>query len=512
MPAVVFSGSRSRDGVASWCVVKFKTEPFPHQLAEFEARKDSSHWGLFWEMGCGKSWEAIVQTAHLFERGEVNGLLVLAPNGVHRNWITDELPAHMPDSIAEGMRTHTWQTSKASTKKHALAAQEVLRTPKDALAVMCMSYDAIMTDAARDCAKRFLAARRCMYVLDESPRIKTPGTARTKRVLASSVHAPYRRVLTGTVVDDKPFDVYTQIRFLDAAAWSEVGCSTYEAFKSTFGVWEKGFAVGSGGTTREYPKLVAYRNMPLLREIVAKHGSRLTKEAAGLSLPPKLYSKRYFELTPPQRRAYEELKQSFFTMVGDDLSSADLAITRLLRFQQVTSGYLPTDDGEEGPAGLVALCSPNPRLKLLVELVEDAGHQVIVWAKYRADITAILEALRAADISCVRYDGQCSDDEMQAAKDEFKAGRAQVFVSNPAKGGEGLTLNHAKTMVYYNNSFKLSHRLQSEARNHRIGQDVSVNVVDLIAADTVDSFIVDTLRSKHELAAFVQGDEIKEWI
>lgn len=493
--------------------VDFKTQPFPHQLKEFEASKDKTSWGLFHEMGLGKTKVTIDTAAHLHQDGKINGLLVLAPNGVHRNWITDEIPDHMPLASAERMRMHLWMTSKATTQKHANSARDVLHyTPPDALAVLCMSYDAIMTEAGRDFAKQFLVNRECLYVLDESPRIKTPGTARTKRVLASAVHAPFRRILTGTVVDDKPFDVYTQIKFLDRGAWGAVGCSTFDAFKATFGIWEKGFATGAGGATREYPKLVAYRNMPLLREVVAANGSRLTKESAGVQLPPKLYSKRYFELTPAQRRAYEELKQSYYTTVGESLSSADLAITRLLRFQQVTSGYLPTDDGEEGVKGLVPLCSPNPRIRLLLEVVEDAGHQVIVWAKYRADITNILIALREAGISAVRYDGECNEEEMADAVDRFKAGTAQVFVSNPAKGGEGLTLNQAKTMVYFNNTFKLGQRLQSEDRNHRIGQEVSVHVVDLVAIDTVDFEIVESLRTKRFDAAFIQGDQTKEWI
>lgn len=491
-------------------MVTFKTTPFPHQLKEYEAARDKPYWAELWEMGLGKTWEAIAQTAHLYESGAIDGLLVLAPNGVHRNWIVDELPSHMPVPYS----AHLWMSSKAGTKKHDLAAEAAMACGRD-LAVLCMSYNSIMTEAGRDHAKLFLKKRRCMYVLDESPRIKTPGVKRTKRVLASAVHAPYRRILTGTVVDDKPFDVYTQIKFSNPRAWDAVGCSTFDAFKTTFGVWEKGIATNASGKTVEYPKLVSYRNMALLREIVAANGSRLTKETAGVKLPPKLYSKRYFEITPAQRRAYEDLRKHFYTFVGDgNLSSAELAITRLLRFQQVTSGYLPTDDGEEGQAGLVHLVAPadNPRIRLLLDIVEEAGHPVIVWAKYRADITMILTALRDADITAVRYDGQCSEEEMADAVDSFKAGRTQVFVSNPAKGGEGLTLNRAKTMVYFNNGFKLAQRLQSEDRNHRIGQDSAVHIIDLVAVDTVDAAIVDSLRQKRELAAFVQGDEIKDWI
>ena len=96
--------------------------------------------------------------------------------------------------------------------------------------------------------------------------------------------------------------------------------------------------------------------------------------------------------------------------------------------------------------------------------------------------------------------------------DSFKAGKAQVFVSNPAKGGEGITLTNANLMIYYNNYFKLSYRLQSEDRFHRIGQTRKTTIIDLTAANTVDEYIISTLREKKELASVVQGDKIKDWI
>ena len=62
------------------------------------------------------------------------------------------------------------------------------------------------------------------------------------------------------------------------------------------------------------------------------------------------------------------------------------------------------------------------------------------------------------------------------------------------------------------NYFKLSYRLQSEDRFHRIGQKRKTTIVDLIADKTVDEYIVKTLREKKELASVVQGDTVTEWI
>ncbi len=361
--------------------------------------------------------------------------------------------------------------------------------------------------------KAFLNSRDCMYALDESPVIKTPGSKRSKRITGSSKAAPFRRILTGTIVDDKPFDVYNQIRFLDPTVWHKIGCADFSAFKNTFGSWKKvpTFWYDKNGNMREgeRPELIEYRNLELLKQIVAAHGSRLLKDDV-LDLPPKLYSKRYYELTPAQRKAYKDLQTEFYTFLDSgEMVSASLVITRMLRLQQVTSGYLPSDDDD---GTLISIGDKNPRIDLLRECVEDAGHQVIVWAKYRQDITSILAALKDAKISAVRYDGQCNETEMGQAVDSFKAGEVQVFVGNPAKGSMGLTLVCAKTMIYYNNSYRLSQRTQSEDRFHRIGQEDPVHIIDLAAIDTVDTAIIDILRRKQELASFVQGDKIREWI
>lgn len=461
---------------------------------------------IFLTGNCGKTKPVIDSIAHLYEAGEITGVVVLAPNGVHRNWVVDELPRHMPDSVAEKMRVLHWMTSKAGNKGAKDAAAAALK--HDGLLVVCMSYNGIMTEPGAKFIRKMVDDRRCMGVLDESPYIKTPGTKRTKRVMALARHLPYRRILTGTVVDDKPFDVYTQIKFLDDKAWHEVGCADFASFKATFGVWQTR-TLGNG---RQFPELVNFRNLPKLNEVVARYGSRLLKEQV-LDLPPKLYSKRYFEMTPAQWKAYRELRDEMLTWIDGQPITAAMAITMRLRLQQITSGYLPTDDPDSDEQRLVPIGDKNPRIDLLLDVLDEAdGQQIIVWAKYRYDIDHILERLKEAGVSAVRYDGQCSETEAGEAVDAFKRGDARVFVGNPAKGAEGITLTCAKTVVYFNNSYKLSKRLQSEDRAHRIGQEHAVQIIDLCAEDTVDIQIVDALRNKYEMAAVVQGDELRDWI
>jgi SNF2 family DNA or RNA helicase len=493
-----------------------KTEPFPHQRSLFERTRDLPAFGFFWEMGCGKTKPTIDTMAWLYEERKINGALILAPKSVAPNWVADELPKHLPDTVMCRTRVFLWRTDKANTQSYQRELKEVLA--HDGFLIVVMSYDAIMTGtpdkafrvknirgAMKGChfARKLLETRSCMMVADESARIKDPNTKRTKRVLAASKYAPFRRALTGTPVANSPFDVFAQVMFLDPQMWYDIGCRRFEAFKNRFGIWVEHVRSDNG---QRFKQLVDYKNLDQLNQVVDQVGSRLLKDDV-LDLPPKLYEKRHFDMSKEQAKLYGQIRDEFMVFLeSGDMITAPLVITRMLRLQQVTSGYCPTDDG-----GLIRI-DPNPRLACLMELVEDCPHQMIVWAKFHEDIDQIMAALAARDITAVSYDGRTKHAERERAREEFQAGRAKVFVGNPAAAGEGLTLHAAQTVVYYNVSFRLTDRLQSEDRAHRIGQEHSVTYVDIVASGTVDVHIVRALRDKQDLAAIVTGDKIKDWI
>jgi hypothetical protein len=488
-----------------------KTKPYDHQKALLRDTMDLASYALFWEMGVAKTKPVIDTIGHLFESGEINGALVLAPKAVAPNWTNDEIPDHF--GVEPGRyRVFLWDTSKANGKGYQERLAEFLATPADMLAILVMSYDAIMTERkkgtargvlkGKEAAKKLLVDRRCMFVLDESARIKGPDTKRTKRVMAAGKHAPFRRIMTGTPVPNSPFDVYTQLKFLDPDVWKKMGCGTFAAFKAMFGVWIEHERKDNG---QRFKQLVDYQNLAILNKVVDRMGERLLKDDV-LDLPPKLYDKRTFNMSPEQKRLYDELKREFIIWLDNgDMITAPLAITRMLRLQQVTSGYCPTDDGA------TLRLTPNARLTCLMDLLEDVPHQAIIWAKFQDDIDQISEAIGSD--SCVVYDGRVSQTDRETRRAAFKAGDVQYFVANPAAAGEGLTLHMAKTVVYYNSTYKLGDRLQSEDRAHRAGMDDKpVNYIDLVAIGTIDLAILRALRMKVDLAAQVTGDKLREWI
>lgn len=486
---------------------QFHTEPFKHQAEVFARTADLPGYALFWEQGCGKTKPTIDTACSLFERGKIDALVVVAPSGVHRNWLTDEIPTHMPPRIRHRTSELLWESQKAGNVGFKRAAEQLLTSR--GLACVFISFDAFVTPKARNYLGRFFRRRKVMFVVDEAHNIKTPGTDRSRTVVTASKLARYKRVLTGTPVGQGPFDLYSQVRVVDEDFWKQKGLPDYSCFKAHFGEylprqWVKknmGFDPGFDGL------LKSYKNLDQLSEWLSEIGHRLTKESAGLNLPPKLYTKRYFELSPNQRAAYDTLKREFEVQLSSgELISAPLAIVQLLRLQQISCGYVGTGD-EDNP--MVELAGPNPRLALAEDFRDGVHRPTIWWSRFKPDIDKLMDLLGKR---AVRYDGAVDEAGRARSKAAFQAGDAQHFVGNPQAGATGLTLVQAKHTVYYSNSFRLIDRLQSEDRNHRIGQHDPVDYTDFIGLNTMDDPICDALRGKFDVATQINGDKVREWI
>lgn len=484
---------------------EYKTTPFKHQKEYFDKNKDVTADALFWEQGCGKTKPVIDKASYLYLKGEIDAVVVIAPNGVHRNWLTDEIPAHMPDKVVKETRTFLWNSDKSCNKSFQKEQEFFIK--HKGLAILTMSYDAVMTKRGKAFLWRFLARRKCHMVADEGHYMKTASAKRTKRLYAASKYPAYKTLLTGTPIATGPFDIFSQIKFLDEYFWHDHGLGMYSTFKRYFGQWiTRDDMMEQGGFDPGYDQLVGYKNVEKLESMITGISHRLTKEDAGLDLPPKLYSKRYFELTSVQRKAYEELKEEYMTELDcGEVVEAGLAIVRLLRFQQITCGYVGTEVDEP----VIRFEGKNPRMEALKEIISGLSHKAIIWSRFTEDINQIMELLGDR---AVRYDGQVTDDEKAANKVAFQKGDAEFFVGNPMAGATGLTLHAAKTVIYYSNSFNFVDRAQSEDRAHRIGQDQAVSYIDIVAIDSVDQHITENLVRKLDISNLILGDEMKEWI
>ena len=479
-------------------------KPFDHQQAHLDEHMYETAWGLLWEQGTAKTKPIIDTACILYSEGRITGLLVVAPPGVERNWNTDEIPKHIQPDVAMETRIQVFLTSKKNTKEHKRQMRALLE--HDGLSILLISYPAFVTKEGKNVVWKFLQSRQCLYVLDESHNIKTPKAKRTISINASGKYATYRRILTGTPIAIGPFDLYSQIRFLDPWFWKNHGIHGSVEFRQYFGRWfTRQEHKSLHGYDPGYDQLIEYQNLDKLKLWLGEISDRVLKDDV-LDLPPKLYSKRYFEMSAVQNAAYNTLDEELMLEIGDTIIEAELPIVKLLRFQQIACTYIPVGDDE--PVHMFS--DKNPRLTVMEAIRYETHGPAIVWARFRHDVNQLMDLLGS---EAVRYDGSIDDDTAERNKLAFTSGDVKWFVGTAQKGGPGLTLHIAKTMIYYSNSFRLIDRLQSEDRAHRAGMDEHpVNYIDIVANNTVDERIVENLRGKKDIAAEIQGDKWKEWI
>ena len=473
----------------------FKTEPYAHQITALQKGWKKTDFGYFMEMGTGKTKVMIDTMAMLYDEGKMDGVLIIAPKGVYRNWTNKEIPQHMPAHI--DTRIATWDARLTKKIKDEI---NHLYHPNTELNIMVMNIDALITKNGHMVAEKFLLGRNAMMIVDESTIIKNPGAKRTKATIKLGKLARYRRILTGSPVTKSPLDVYSQCDFLDPHL---LGFSSYYSFRNRYAVMQDS---NFGG--KNFKQVVGFRNTDELNDILKEFTYRVTKDEC-LDLPDKVFMRREFDMTPEQKKVYDDMKRTAVAFLEGEGVSATSVITQLLRLHQISCGAFPTDDGPVLPI-------KHDRLKELMSVLDEVRGKSIIWANYRYDIHAIKAALdkEFGPEATVTYFGDTSDDDRQRAVESFQDGSSPVrfFLGNTQTGGYGITLTEASTVIYYSNNYDLEKRLQSEDRAHRIGQNKSVTYVDLVCRATVDEKIIKALRDKISMANAVTGDTWKEWI
>ena len=474
---------------------KFKTKPYAHQLIALEKSWDKTEYGYFMEMGTGKSKVLVDNMAMLYDKGKINGALIIAPKGVYNNWFTQEIPTHLVSHIQPTMVLWTASTSKTKDKEY----QSLFEIGHD-LHILIMNVEALSTKKGLDFATKFMSCHKTMIAVDESTTIKNPTAKRTKSILQLGKQAEYRRILTGSPVTKSPLDLFTQCNFLNEFL---LGFDSFYAFRNRYAhMIERNF----GG--RRVQLVGSYKRLDELADNIKSFSYRVLKEDC-LDLPDKIYTKREIELTDEQSKAYATMKSAALASLKGKMATAPHVLTQMMRLHQITCGHLKNDDG-------TTTTIKNNRMKELLSLLEEVEGKVIIWANYIYDIENIVKNISeeyGAD-SIVQYYGAISSQDRADAIEKFQDpnSNARFFVGNPQTAGYGITLTAASNVIYYSNGYDLEKRLQSEDRAHRIGQTKSVTYIDLIAPKTVDEKIVKALRSKMDIANTIMDEDWKEWI
>ena len=473
---------------------KFKTKPYKHQLTALEKSWNKETFAYFMEMGTGKTKVLIDNMSMLYDKGKIDGALIVAPKGVVKTWHEQEIPTHLPGHIQSV--TVLWQSNINKTQETKLNNLFDLGTD---FHIFIMNVEALSTEKGVKFAEKFLRSHKTLMAIDESTTIKTPTAKRTKNIISLGRAAKYKRIMTGSPVTKNPLDLYTQCEFLDPYL---LDFASYYAFRNRYAEMTTMNVRG-----RSIQVVKKFRHLNELSESLKPFSYRVLKEDC-LDLPPKSWTKRHVILTGEQRKIYDQMKKTALATLNGKVTSTMTVLTQLMRLHQITCGHFTADDGS-------TQLIDNNRIKELMNILEETEGKAIIWANYQKDITTIIKSIveEYGSGSVVDYYGLTPQDERQNNIRKFQNDEeCRFLVGTPQTGGYGITLTQANTVIYYSNGYDLEKRLQSEDRAHRIGQNKNVTYIDIIAEDTVDEKIQKSLRKKINIASEVMGEELKAWI
>ena len=477
---------------------KFKTKPYAHQITALEKSWNKAHFAYFMEMGTGKSKVLIDNIAMLYDKGKINGALIVAPKGVYQNWFDIEIPNHLPTQIEKKMVL--WKASFMKDNKIVSKEVDALFETGTDLHILVMNVESLSTKNGVTFANKFLSCHETLMAIDESTTIKNPDAIRTRSIVQLGKSAKYRRILTGSPVTKSPLDLYKQCEFLNEGL---LDYTSYYAFKTRYSVLR---TANFGG--RSVQIVVGYKNLDELSQRIEQFSYRVLKEDC-LDLPSYSFTKRIIQLSKEQKKIYDSMKQLALAQLDNKLMTTATALVQLMRQHQITCGHFKSDDGTVQKI-------KNERLDALMDILSEVENKAVIWAHYKYDIEVIVEAIKKeyGPDSYVTYYGDTPSEIRQNNIKLFQDENSKVrfLIGTPQTGGYGITLTAGNVMIYYSNGYDLEKRTQSEARINRAGQKRKMTYIDIIAEDTVDEKIVEALRKKVDIASKVMGEELKEWI
>ena len=412
------------------------------------------------DMGLGKTLQTLCAM-----RGRT---LVIAPTSVLGNW-RDEAARFRPE-----LRTHIYHGPGRRLDPKA--------------DVTLTSYALLRIDAALlqgetwDCV-----------VLDEAQMIKNPESQVAQA--AFGLRAPQRIALTGTPVENRLEELWSQLYFLN-----------------------RGLLGGRRNFRDRYARPIANGDRDAaqrLRDRVRPFLLRRLKRDVASELPPRSDVVLRFALSERERAVYDAIRAAGLEEAVQALRTGGNlmpALEVLLRLRQSACHSDLVPRGSAGPTHTESRDSEtggeeSSKLELLIARLEQArddDHRALVFSQWTKLLDRIGPALDSAGIPFVRLDGSTRDRSGVVAT--FQNGDVPVMLASLRAGGTGLNLTAADHVFLMDPWWNPAVEDQAADRAHRIGQTRPVVVHRLIAQDTVEERILEMHMAKRALAEAALGE------
>ncbi len=456
-----------------------KTKLWEHQQTEITRLEPQPRVLIAWQMGAGKTLGAIerdLRIRHKLDAMATMRTLIVAPLSTHGQWaaaIRKECPGASVREI-DSKKRNVFLESKVSGGAH----------------FYIMHYEAL----------RLMPELRGYFrhgIFDECHRLKNRKTAQTRA--AKKLKIPYLTDMSGSPVTDRPADFWSTLNHLWPKAFRGFTdfCENYVEYEITYpGPYKK--AIG--------PK-VAWKEVGL--PAIHKGYSRVLK-ADVMDLPPKVYETILVDLSPTQRKLYNQMRDEMIAWVKNQSNEleplvATAAIAKMTRLQQFALGTMTYDEHKD----VYRMKLPSAKIeRMLEEVKEHDTEQFVFFSQFKAPLILAQYQLKQLGIDSIKYTGDEDKKTRERGRVSFSQGSAQVFLSTIRAGGEGVDglQNHCYNMGFFDRDWSPMRNEQAEDRLHRGGQEAPVLITDYMARNTIDFSKAITVEKKRSWVLQMLGD------
>lgn len=446
-----------------------------HQAREFDEHKDDPRRALLWTMRTGKSKAVIDKATYQFDKGSIEGVIVLAPNGIHINWVLNEIPKWTYPR--NDVMSFAWESPKRADWDRIAGLKALMEFPGMKWLTVNMEALTETGNHGKDCIKAIRAFRKAchgkiMLVISEAHHFGRASAKRTQIARNLGRSSKFITIETGTALLNSPLKAYAIYKILDDLALGpEFAGKAYEKFARHYAEWEIDPGANQWQTRkRAYRKIKAYKNLDELRDKMAPWSSVVTRDEVE-GMPPLLRTERIVAMSETQRRAYLEMVSRFLVEIGEDTVTAKDGGARVQKLQQILNGYIK--DGDE-----IIDIDPNAPIydALVDEIVGTFPENSIVWCRYHEDIRRVCARLKKEGIRTLELHGKVPTGDRERIRLEFQnSDRPVVLVGHPAAGGEGKDFSRAHAILFFSSTPNAIHVNQGEERGtEKWGHPVSV--------------------------------------
>lgn len=447
--------------------------PWQHQVTGVTLIGSQRGTMLAYDMGTGKS-RCVVD--FVVNDKPTQRILIVCPLSVVAVW-----PRQFSQWAAGPVEIYAPDKGKVAEKAKQLRFLHTLNYSNNRKFVCVLNYESCWRQPMGD---TLMKLDWDLVVLDESHRIKSFKGVASKFLARLGVQVRRRVCLTGTPMPHSPLDVFGQYRFLDR-----------DIFGSSFTTFRLRYAIMGGYQGHE---VKAYRDLDDLHRRFYSIAHKVSKRDV-LDLPKATHEVIPVTLDDEALSIYMRFENDLIAEVGTGVVTASNALSKLLRLQQITSGYAAVKQDIDDESTTLEKIDDTKR-GALQDLLEDLPptEPVVVFARFRHDLDSIHEAAGEVDRPC---------QELSGRKNELAAWQAAsgggVLAVQIQSGGVGIDLTRACYCVYFSIGYSLGDYEQSLARVDRPGQTRPVTYYHLVAKGTVDEQVYEALKARKQVVEYV---------